>query len=133
MEDEQVFRESDVPSRYYDLAKTRSMMAGAVPEAPSVIPADVGSAALQDPTAQKAPTDIQQVSSMGEPSKATQAGDALTAAGAAGANPYLAGAGLALKAFGMVDQAKRAQSQAQIDAKNARLTAMRAASRNIFE
>jgi hypothetical protein len=61
-----------------------------------------------------------------------QAGQAATAAGAAGANPYVAGAGVALQGIGMVDDAKRRNEQAKIDAYNQKIMAQRAAVRNIF-
>jgi hypothetical protein len=110
---------------YRDLQKTRAMMAQQ--QAPSVIPQDTEA---EDSTAPKAPTDTQQVSSMGKPSKIDEVADTLTAAGAL--NPKLALAGLALKAFGMVDSVKRTQEQAQIDAKNRKLMAMRSANTNNF-
>ena len=59
-------------------------------------------------------------------------GDLLTAGGAAGMNPYVAGAGLTLSAIGMVDDAKRRNEQAQIDAHNKKIMAQRQAIRNIF-
>jgi hypothetical protein len=115
--------------RYYDLQKTRAMMAQQ--QAPSVIPQNTGAEALEDPTAPKAPTDTQQVSSMGKPSQIDEVADTLTAAGAL--NPKLAAAGLALKAFGMVDSAKRAQEQASIDAKNKKIMELRSvANRNLY-
>lgn len=60
------------------------------------------------------------------------AGDALTTGGAAAGNPYVAGAGLALKTVGMVDDAKRQQEQAKIDAYNKKIMAQRSAIRNFF-
>lgn len=61
-----------------------------------------------------------------------QAGGALTAGGMATANPYVAGAGLTLSAIGMVDDAKRRDEQAQIDAHNKKIMAQRSAIRNVF-
>ena len=48
------------------------------------------------------------------------------------ANPYVAGAGIALQGIGMVDDAKRQNEQAQIDAYNNKIMAQRSAIRNIF-
>lgn len=67
-----------------------------------------------------------------EGSAAGKAGSTLTGAGAAMGNPYVAGAGIALQGFGMVDDAKRQNEQAQIDAYNNKIMAQRAAIRNIF-
>jgi len=61
-----------------------------------------------------------------------KAGDLTTTAGAAGGNPYVAGAGLALQTVGMVDQAKRSQEQAKIDAYNRKIMAQRSATHNMF-
>lgn len=61
-----------------------------------------------------------------------QAGSALTTGGMAAANPYVAGAGLTLQAIGMVDNAKRKNEQAKIDAYNNKIMAQRAAIRNMF-
>jgi hypothetical protein len=62
----------------------------------------------------------------------SEVGDMATAGGMASANPYVAGAGIALKGIGMVDSAKRQQEQAKIDAYNRKIMAQRAATRNIF-
>lgn len=64
--------------------------------------------------------------------KLSAVGDTVTAGGAAGGNPYVAGAGLALKTVGMVDDAKRQSEQAKIDAYNKKIMAQRSAIRNIF-
>lgn len=61
-----------------------------------------------------------------------KSGDAATTAGMAGGNPYVAGAGLALKTVGQVDSAKRGAEQAKIDAYNKKIMAQRSAVRNIF-
>lgn len=63
----------------------------------------------------------------------SQAGGALTTAGSMSGNGAVAGAGLALQTVGMVDQAKRQQEQAKIDAYNRKIMAQRAAVRNFFE
>lgn len=60
------------------------------------------------------------------------AGDALMTGGTMGANPYVAGAGLALKTVGAVDDAKRQAEQAKIDAYNKKIMAQRSAIRNFF-
>lgn len=62
----------------------------------------------------------------------TEAGQTATLGGAATANPFVAGAGIALQGIGMVDDAKRRDEQAQIDAYNNKIMAQRAAIRNIF-
>jgi len=62
----------------------------------------------------------------------SEVGDMATAGGMAAGNPYVAGAGIALKGIGMVDNAKRQQEQAKIDAYNRKIMAQRAATRNIF-
>ena len=64
--------------------------------------------------------------------KLSAAGDVVTGGGAAGGNPYVAGAGLALKTVGMVDDAKRQAEQQKIDAYNKKIMAQRAAIRNFF-
>lgn len=58
------------------------------------------------------------------------AGDATMMA--SGGNPYVAGAGLALKTVGMVDDAKRQSEQAKINAYNQKIMAQRSAIRNFF-
>jgi hypothetical protein len=65
-------------------------------------------------------------------SQISQAGQMTTAGGMAAGNPYVAGAGIALQGLGMVDNAKRQQEQAKIDAYNQKIMAQRAAARNIF-
>lgn len=62
----------------------------------------------------------------------SKVGEATTAAGAAGANPYVAGAGLALQTVGAVDDAKRQAEQAKIDAYNKKIMDQRSAIRNFF-
>lgn len=62
----------------------------------------------------------------------SEVGDMATAGGLASANPYVAGAGIALKGVGMVDSAVRQQEQAKIDAYNRKIMAQRSATRNIF-
>lgn len=62
----------------------------------------------------------------------SEVGDMATAGGMASANPYVTGAGIVLKGVGMVDNAKRQQEQAKIDAYNRKIMAQRAATRNIF-
>lgn len=64
--------------------------------------------------------------------KLSAAGDTVAMGGAASGNPYVAGAGLALKTVGMVDDAKRQQEQAKIDAYNKKIMAQRSAIRNFF-
>lgn len=61
-----------------------------------------------------------------------KAGELTTGAGAAGANPYVAGAGMAMQGIAAIDQAKRSQEQAKIDAYNQKIMAERAAIRNLF-
>ena len=64
-----------------------------------------------------------------------QAGSALTTGALAApspASPYIAGAGLTLQAIGMVDNAKRKNEQAKIDAYNNKIMAQRASIRNMF-
>jgi hypothetical protein len=120
----------DSDKKIHDLMKTRSMMAPQESMAPAMvadeaIPQGAGAKALQDPTmASQAQTN--QASSL------SNIGGAATTAGMASANPYLAGAGLTLQAIGMVDNAKRQQEQAKIDAYNKKIMAMRSASRNLF-
>lgn len=60
------------------------------------------------------------------------AGDTLMAGGTMAGNPYVAGAGLALKTVGMVDDAVRQKEQAKIDAYNKQIMAQRSAIRNVF-
>ncbi len=48
------------------------------------------------------------------------------------ANPYVAGASLALKTVGAVDDAKRQAEQAKIDAYNKKIMAQRSAIKNFF-
>lgn len=60
------------------------------------------------------------------------AGDALMTGGAMSGNHYVAGAGLALKTVGMVDDAVRQKEQAKIDAYNKQIMAQRSAIRNVF-
>lgn len=60
------------------------------------------------------------------------AGDTAMAGGMIGANPYVAGAGLALKTVGAVDDAVRNSNQSKIDAYNKKIMAQRSAIRNIF-
>lgn len=60
------------------------------------------------------------------------AGDMTTSGGTVAGNPYVAGAGLGLKAVGMIDSAKRQQEQAKIDAYNKKIMAQRSAIRNMF-
>jgi hypothetical protein len=67
-----------------------------------------------------------------QPSKVGQVGQMATAGGMASANPYVAGAGIALQGIGMVDEAKRRNEQAKIDAYNKKIMAQRAAVRNLF-
>lgn len=67
-----------------------------------------------------------------QPSGVAQAGQMTTAGGMAAANPYVAGAGIALQGIGMVDNAKRQQEQAKIDAYNRKIMAQRASVRNLF-
>lgn len=67
-----------------------------------------------------------------EGGEAGEAGEKLTTAGFAAQTPYVAGAGIALQGFGMVDDAKRQNEQAQIDAYNNKIMAQRSAIRNIF-
>lgn len=62
----------------------------------------------------------------------SKAGDATTMAGASAGNPYVAGAGLALKTVGAVDDAHRQAEQAKIQAYNNKIMAQRSAIRNIF-
>lgn len=64
--------------------------------------------------------------------KLSQAGDLTMSGGAAAGNPYVAGAGLALKTVGAVDDAKRGAEQAKIDAYNKKIMAQRSAIRNVF-
>lgn len=64
--------------------------------------------------------------------KLSAAGDTTAAAGMAGGNPYVAGAGLALKTVGMVDDAHRQGEQSKIDAYNKKIMAQRSAIRNFF-
>ena len=64
--------------------------------------------------------------------KLSAAGDTVTAGGAAAGNPYVAGAGLALKTVGMVDDAHRQAEQSKIDAYNKKIMAQRSAIRNFF-
>lgn len=63
---------------------------------------------------------------------AQKAGQTTATAGAAGGNPYVAGAGLALQTVGAVDDAKRHSEQAKIDAYNKKIMAQRSAIRNFF-
>lgn len=62
----------------------------------------------------------------------SQVGDATTSAGMMTGNPYVAAAGLAMKAVGSVDSAKRQQEQGKIDAYNKKIMAQRSAVRNLF-
>jgi hypothetical protein len=64
--------------------------------------------------------------------KLEKAGQLTTAAGAASANPYVAGAGIAMQGIGMIDSGKRQDEQAKIDAYNRKVMAERAAIRNFF-
>lgn len=64
--------------------------------------------------------------------KLSAAGDVATAGGSAAGNPFVAGAGLALETVGRVDDAKRQQEQAKIDAYNKKIMAQRSAIRNFF-
>lgn len=68
----------------------------------------------------------------GQGSDIQKAGQLTTGAGAAGANPYVAGAGVVLQGVGMVDSAKRQNEQAKIDAYNKKIMAQRSAVRNLF-
>jgi hypothetical protein len=74
----------------------------------------------------------QLASTAGQGQGLSAAADATTAAGAASANPFIAGAGLAMKGIGMVDSAKRQGEQAKIDAYNRKVMAERSAIRNFF-
>jgi hypothetical protein len=95
---------------------------GLIDEAPVLEPG-VGSAATGQP---------EPMMPKAQPNKLESAGDLAMAGGMAGANPYVAGAGIALKGIGMVDNAKRQQEQAQIDAYNAKVNARRQTFRNMF-
>lgn len=68
----------------------------------------------------------------GEMAALDKAGAATTTAGMAGANPYVAGAGMAMQGIAAVDSAKRGQEQAKIDAYNKKIMAERSAIRNLF-
>lgn len=65
-------------------------------------------------------------------SNLTKTGELTAAGGAAALNPYVAGAGLVLQGAGMVDDAKRKNEQAKIDAYNNKIMAQRSAIRNMF-
>jgi hypothetical protein len=64
--------------------------------------------------------------------KLSAAGDTVMAGGAMSGNPYVAGAGLALKTVGMVDDSQRQAEQAKIDSYNKKIMAQRSAIRNFF-
>lgn len=96
---------------------------------------------LQDPSkdfAANAQKDYMATSQAGmagqspEMAVADKAGGALATGGAAAANPYVAGAGLAMQGVAAVDSAKRQQEQAKIDAYNKQIMAERSAIRNLF-
>lgn len=103
---------------------------------PDMIDAEDTDLAAQNYAA-KAQADQAQVSQAGAGAGAdaaalAKAGELTTSAGAAGANPYVAGAGMAMQGIAAVDQAKRGQEQAKIDAYNKKIMAERSAIRNLF-
>lgn len=65
-------------------------------------------------------------------SELSEIGNATTTAGALGANPYVAGAGVVLSTVGKIDDGVRANEQAKIDAYNKKIMAQRQAVRNNF-
>lgn len=84
------------------------------------------------PTVPKSQVQAPETTADGAGGGISQVGSMATSGGMAAGNPYVAGAGIALQGIGMVDDAKRRQEQAKIDAYNKKIMAQRQAVRNIF-
>lgn len=131
---------TDVEKEYQELMKSRAMLeaaqrSGAVVDKSGPMQPGVGEEAIRKARPQEA---IAEVEPMENPSQGAEdsdiedVGDLTTSAGLASKSPYLAGAGIALKGIGMVDNAKRKDEQSQIDAYNNALLARRQTYRNMF-